>query len=119
MYFLNWRNLDLTAARLHEHLERGEVLALPGEQAWAIAAPRDEGGMQLAHVEGAAPAIERLCVALRASGAADDKPLQALIPSGATCLPALLAAGFAPTPYLMRVYELRLFEEELRKTEDE
>lgn len=108
MYFLNWRNLDLTAARLREHLERGEVLALPDENAWAIAAPRDEGGMQLAHVEGAPPAIERLCAALRAGGTADDKPLQALIPAGSACLPALLAAGFAPTPYLMRVYELRL-----------
>jgi GNAT superfamily N-acetyltransferase len=118
MYFLNWRNLDLTAARLREHLERGEVLALPGEEAWAIAAPRDEGGMQLAHAEGALPRIERLCAALRVSSAAADKPLQALIPADAACLPALLAAGFAPTPYLMRVYELRLSEEEGGATKD-
>jgi GNAT superfamily N-acetyltransferase len=112
MYFLNWRNLDLTAARLREHLERGELLSLPGEDAWAIAAPRDEGGMQLAHVEGTPPAIERLCAALRVSSTAAEKPLQALIPADAACLPALLAAGFAPTPYLMRVYELRLSQDE-------
>ena len=119
MYFLNWRNLDLTAARLREHLERGEVLSLPGEDAWTIAAPRDEGGMQLAHVEGTLPAIERLCAALRISSTAAEKPLQALIPADAACLPALLAAGFAPTPYLMRVYELRLSEDERRTTNDQ
>jgi GNAT superfamily N-acetyltransferase len=119
MYFLNWRNLDLTAARLRAHLERDEVLALPGEDSWAIVAPRDEGGLQLAHVEGTLPGIERLCAALRIGDKAEDKPLQALIPPDAACLPALLAAGFAPTPYLMRVYELRLIGDEGRMTKDE
>jgi len=119
MYFLNWRNLDLTAARLREHLEQGEVLALPGEDAWAIAAPRDEGGMQLAHIEGTLPAIEHLCAALRVSDTFAEKPFQALIPPDAICLPALLAAGFAPTPYLMRVYELRPTKDERPTTDDQ
>jgi GNAT superfamily N-acetyltransferase len=119
MYFLNWRNLDLTAARLREHLGRGDVLALPGEDAWAIVAPRDEGGMQLAHVEGTRPAIERLCAALRVSEKVDGRPLQALIPADAGCLAALLAAGFAPTPYLMRVYELWLAEDGGPRTNDQ
>jgi GNAT superfamily N-acetyltransferase len=112
MYFLNWRNLDLTEVRVREHLERGEIVALPGEQAWAIVAPRDEGGMQLAHVEGALPAIEQLCMALRAGDAVAEQPLQALVPPDAACMPALLAAGFALTPYLVRVYELRLTKDE-------
>ncbi|HEU5099297.1 MAG TPA: GNAT family N-acetyltransferase [Roseiflexaceae bacterium] len=119
MYFLNWRNLDLTAARLREHLERGEVLALPNEDAWAIVARRDEGGLQIAHIEGRPPAIKNLSTALRMSETTDEQPLQALVPPNAASLPALLAAGFTPTPYLMRVYELRLSDVERPATNDQ
>jgi GNAT superfamily N-acetyltransferase len=108
MYSYGWRNLDLTAARLREHLARGEVLGLPGDTTWAIVVPRDEGGIWLAHVEGAGTMLERLIKAVLASAEPFDRRYaRALLPPEAACIPALLAAGFEEDEDHMRVYELR------------
>jgi hypothetical protein len=115
MYFLDWRNLNLTAARLRAHLERGEVLALPralsadegDERAWAIVVPRHEGGFWLAHIEGPPEQVGRLGAAISMAAEPAEEYARALLPPDAGCIPALRAAGFEPTTYLMRVYELR------------
>ncbi len=110
MYSFDWRNLDLTAAQLRGHLERGEVVGLPGASAWAIVVPREDGGgAWLAHVEGERAEVERLCAAIRTGAEPGEKTyLRALLPPDAPCIPALLGAGFGPPEDPMRVYELRL-----------
>jgi GNAT superfamily N-acetyltransferase len=111
LYSYEWYVFELTEARLREHLARGEVLALPDEDAWAIAIPR-EAGVWLAHVEGSPAALERLCATI----CTNPEPFEstyarALLPPDAPCIPALLAAGFELTNHTMRVYELPLDEQ--------
>jgi GNAT superfamily N-acetyltransferase len=109
MYSYEWRNLDLTATRLQEHLRRGEIVGLPGSAAWAIVVPRDDTGVWLAHVEGAHDELTRLVAALLAvPGAASGGFARALLPPNAPCVAALQAAGFGEPEDQMRVYELRL-----------
>ena len=107
LYSYDWLNLELTEAQLLGHLKRGEVLALPDEDAWAIVVPREEGGVWLAHVEGTNESLGRLAAAIRRTiPPGRDVYARALLPPGAPCIPTLLAAGFAGAQDPMRVYEL-------------
>lgn len=109
LYSYNWRTFAPTIARLRTHLERNEIVAIPGDDAWAIRIPRKEGGGWLAHIEGTPPAITRLCHALRSTPTPDETAqLRILMPPTAPCVDTLLAAGFNPTDDRMRVYELHL-----------
>lgn len=110
-YAYGWHNFDLSSERLHQHLARGEVRGLPGAAAWAIVMPRHEGGWWLAHIEGQAHEIERLCLDLRGGPGMPERALRALLPPTAPCMPALQAGGLAAPSELMHVYELRLAEE--------
>jgi GNAT superfamily N-acetyltransferase len=117
MYSYAWRNLDLNEARLREHLARGEVVGLPGDDAWAIVVPHEDGAW-LAHVEGAGEEPERLAGAILV---VDDEPakdavVRALLPPDAPYIAALRAAGFGDPEDPMRVYELRLADGQRRMT---
>jgi hypothetical protein len=119
MYSYGWRNLDLNQARLREHLARGQVVGLPGDDAWAIVVPHEGEGAWLAHVEGAGEEVERLAAAIVVSPqAATHGVIRALLPPDAPGIAALRRAGFGEPEDPMRVYELRLTNDQRPKTKD-
>jgi GNAT superfamily N-acetyltransferase len=112
LYAYEWHNLELNSARLQAHLVHGDVRALPGEPAWAIVTARERTGWELAHIEGAPDAVERLCYDLRGLPGAisSQATLLTLLPPAAPTLGAMQTAGFGPAEDPMRVYELRFME---------
>jgi GNAT superfamily N-acetyltransferase len=115
MYSYGWRNLDLDEARLRAHLAGGEVVGLPGDDAWAIVVREDDATVWLAHVEGTPEELERLAAAILA-GSQSEGSIRALLPPGAACIAPLRAAGFGAPEDPMRVYELRLAKDRGRRT---
>lgn len=95
-YTYGWTSYDMTAERLHEHLEHGTVVGLPDQNAWAIIDPSSHGGFWIAHAEGANTELTRLFRALRHVVTSTKAEYQARmhVPAAASLVSALLDAGY-------------------------
>ncbi len=107
LYSYDWRCRTLSAARLRDHLERGEVLHLPDGAAWAIVIPRDNLWLGFGHGEDGA--LAELLRAIRADASRrPDQELRALVPMAPPLRRALLAAGYVDDGHRELCYELQL-----------
>lgn len=110
-YTYGWTSFDLTAERLREHVERGTVVGIQGDQAWAIVDPSHHGGYWIAHAEGTNKQLARLFHALRhvAEPAEVESQARMHVPATAPLISALVGAGYMLGEQgAARVYEYRL-----------
>ncbi len=105
LYCVRWRYRRLDADRLREHLRAGEIVGLPGCDAWAIIAGGD--GLWIGHAQGSEDALVAL---LRATpsllSARGEEDILALCPPNTALARALTAAGYRSDAGGERCYEL-------------
>jgi hypothetical protein len=107
LYCADWRYRALNADRLREHVQRGEVLSLPGTEAWAIMTGDEEaGGVWLGYADGPERDLVALLQQVRALPArrADGEVL-ALFPRGAAIAQRLRDAGYTEVGHEELCYE--------------
>jgi GNAT superfamily N-acetyltransferase len=105
LYCVGWRYRALTAERLREHLEAGEVLALPDTDAWAIVVPDDDVWVGAAY--GEPDALTELLRAIPAHPArTPGGSVRALTPRASSFAEALTLAGYRAGTSGERCYEL-------------
>jgi GNAT superfamily N-acetyltransferase len=105
LYCVGWRYRALTAERLREHLEAGEILGLPETDAWAIVVPDDTIWVGAAY--GEPDALTELLRAIPAHPArTSDSAVRALTPSTSPFAETLSMAGYRAGTSGERCYEV-------------
>lgn len=104
LYSVGWRYLELNEARLLRHLEQGEVLALPRQDAWAIVVP--DGHLWVGYAHGVPDQLHDLLKAIRTQPSTQvGQKARALMPRDSSLVAALIEAGYIDDDHGEQCYE--------------
>ncbi|KAB8142063.1 GNAT family N-acetyltransferase [Chloroflexia bacterium SDU3-3] len=112
LFSVSWTAYELTEQQLRQRLAAGQVVGIPGDEAWAIVTTSRVGGCWVGYAAGPHAQLVRLLAEVRRSPNPDEPEMyvRAHFPAGAAVLDALAEAGFQPGEHNARVYTYQLGE---------